>query len=150
MCSSHLGSRVIKASVSCMPWHLSRAWSGASADCRAPNEASKNESLERGRRAGEDKTAMSRSRRSQLENHSPTASSLSLAQRLQVTPQALGAGTRNEALDLAMRALPEGNRAREQRAARGCQLEPAAAPILGVDHHRDQPAPLQRLERGGA
>src|SRR5215471_9579518 len=26
MCSSHLGSRVIKASVSCMPWHFSQAW----------------------------------------------------------------------------------------------------------------------------
>ena len=74
---------------------------------------------------------------------------IGLAQRPQVPPQALGAGAWNQALDLGVGALPDRNRAREQRAARGRQLAPAAASVMGVDHHRDEPAPLQRLERGG-
>src|SRR5262249_44526855 len=99
--------------------------------------------------AGEDKTAMSRSRRSQLENPSPTASRYRLAQRAQVPPQAVGAATWNLAFDLGMRAPPDRNGAREQRATRGRQLEPAAASVMGVDHHRDEAAPPQRFERGG-
>src|SRR5262249_7191897 len=71
------------------------------------------------------------------------------AQRAQVPPQAIGAGTWNEAFDLAMRSPPDRNRARKQCAARGRQLQPAAASVMGVDHHRDEAAPLQRLERGG-
>src|SRR5215472_16107940 len=80
---------------------------------------------------------------------SPTASRYRSAQRAQVTPQPVGAGTWNEAFDLAIRAPPDRNRAREPRAARGRQLESAAASVLGVDHHGDQAAPLQWLERGG-
>jgi hypothetical protein len=38
-------------------------------------------------------------------------------QRAQVAPQAVGAGTWNQAVDLGMRASPDGNGAREQRAA---------------------------------
>src|SRR5215467_11710877 len=56
-------------------------------------------------------------------SHGETA----LAQRAQVPPQAVGAATRNQAVDLAMRAPPDRNRARQQRAARGRELQPAAA-----------------------
>jgi len=74
---------------------------------------------------------------------------MDLAQRPQVPPQAIGAGTWNEAFDLEMRAPPDRNGAREQRATRGREFEPAAASVMGVDHHRDEAAPPQRFERGG-
>src|SRR5262245_61629516 len=71
------------------------------------------------------------------------------AQRAQVAPQAVGAATRDQAVDLGMGAPPDRNGAREQCATRGRQLEPAAAFVLGVDHHRDEAAPLLQLERSG-
>ena len=70
-------------------------------------------------------------------------------QRAQVAPQAVGAGTRKQALDLAMRASPDRDGARERRPTRGRQLQPATAAIVGIDHHRDEAAPPQRLERSG-
>jgi hypothetical protein len=70
-------------------------------------------------------------------------------QRAEVSSQTVGAGTRNEPVDHSMRASPDGYSVYEQRATRGRQLQPAAASIVGVDHHRDEAAPLQRLERCG-
>ena len=71
------------------------------------------------------------------------------SQREQVSPQAIGAGTRKRPFDLGMGASPDRHRAREQRAARTRQLQPATAPVVGIDHDRHEAAPLQRLERGG-
>jgi hypothetical protein len=70
-------------------------------------------------------------------------------QRQQVSPQTIGAGAWKHPLDLAMGASPDRYRAREQRAARTRQLQPATASVVVIDHHRDEAAPLQRLERGG-
>jgi hypothetical protein len=70
-------------------------------------------------------------------------------QRAQVSPQAVGAGTRKQAVDHSMRASPDGYSAREQRSTRGRQLQPATASVVGVDHHHDEAAPQQRLDRGG-
>src|SRR5262249_754119 len=70
-------------------------------------------------------------------------------QRAQVPPQTLGAPAWNQTVDLSMGAPPDRNGAREQRATRGREFEPAAASGMGVDHHRNQAAPLQRFERAG-
>ena len=70
-------------------------------------------------------------------------------QREQTSPQAIAAGTRKRPLDLGMGASPGWHRAGEQRAARTRQLQPATASVVGIDHDRDEAAPLQRLERGG-
>ncbi len=48
-----------------------------------------------------------------------------------------------------MGASPDRHGAREQRAAGARQFEPPAASVVGVDHDRDEAAPLQQLERGG-
>jgi hypothetical protein len=67
----------------------------------------------------------------------------------QVAPQAVGAAAWKHAVDFGMGAPPDRNRTREQGAAGACQFEPPAASVVGVDHDRDEAAPLQQLERGG-
>jgi hypothetical protein len=67
----------------------------------------------------------------------------------QVAAQAVGAAARKQAIDLGMGAPPDRHGAREQRAAGARQFEPPAASVVGVDHDRDEAAPLQQLERGG-
>ena len=48
-----------------------------------------------------------------------------------------------------MRAPPDRDSACEQRAAGSGELEPATAPVVRIDYHCDEAAPLERLERGG-
>jgi hypothetical protein len=67
----------------------------------------------------------------------------------QVAPQAVAAAAWKQAVDLGMGAPPDLNRTREQGAAGAREFEPPAASVVGVDHDRDEAAPLQQLERGG-
>src|SRR5262249_51190187 len=53
-------------------------------------------------------------------------------QRGEIAAQTVGAGARNQAIDCRMGVPPDRESAGEQCASGGRQLEPAAAPVVGV------------------